>query len=88
MSGAFASVNADSDAPLVAPRAFHPVVAPSSSYPTRRPRRRTWAHCRNLEWIIVEGEFVPQEKIHTNNHIKNIEINDAQLRSGFKTRSN
>jgi hypothetical protein len=31
MSGAFASVNADSDAPLVAPRAFHPVVAPSSS---------------------------------------------------------
>ena len=29
--GAFASVNADSDAPLVSPRALYPVVVPSSS---------------------------------------------------------
>jgi hypothetical protein len=38
LSGAFASVNADSDAPLVAPRAFHPVVAPSSSVSFREDR--------------------------------------------------
>jgi hypothetical protein len=36
-----------------------------------------WANCRYLEWIILKGELVPQKKIHTNDHIENIEIDDT-----------